>query len=147
MKITQISLTNFRSFKDTQVIDLAPVTLMFGPNSAGKSSVFSALFYIQQILEKKQCDPMYIDALNKKYIGGFENLVYKRDLSSTIKIKIKYELGNSKSKSYAYLYNLIDSELDIKLESPVKKTMSISTEFEIAWSKEKKQAYIKTYIV
>ena len=147
MKITQISLTNFRSFKDTQVIDLAPVTLMFGPNSAGKSSVFSALFYIQQILEKKQCDPMYIDALNKKYVGGFENLVYKRDLSSTIKIKIKYELGNSKSKSYAYLYDLIDSELDIKLESPVKKTMSISTEFEIAWSKEKKQAYIKTYIV
>ena len=147
MKITQISLTNFRSFKDTQVIDLAPITLMFGPNSAGKSSVFSALFYIQQILEKKQCDPMYIDALNKKYVGGFENLVYKRDLSSTIKIKIKYELGNSKSKSYAYLYDLIDSELDIKLESPVKKTMSISTEFEIAWSKEKKQAYIKTYIV
>lgn len=62
-------------------IDLAPITLMFGPNSAGKSSVFSALFYIQQILEKKQCDPMYIDALNKKYVGGFENLVYKRDLT------------------------------------------------------------------
>jgi len=147
MKITQISLTNFRSFKDTQVIDLAHVTLMFGPNSAGKSSVFSALFYIQQILEKKQCDPMYIDTLNKKYVGGFKNLVHKRDLNSTIKIKIKYELGNSKSKSYAYLYDLIDSELDIKLESPVKKTMSISTEFEISWSKKKNKAYVKTYIV
>lgn len=147
MKITQISLTNFRSFKDTQVIDLAPVTLMFGPNSAGKSSVFSALFYIQQILEKKQCDPMYIDALNKKYVRGFENLVYKRDLDSTIKIKIKYEIGNTVSKSYTYLYPLIEKELDIKLESPIKKTMSISTEFEIAWSRVKKKAYVKTYIV
>ena len=147
MKITQISLTNFRSFKDTQVIDLAPVTLMFGPNSAGKSSVFSALFYIQQILEKKQCDPMYIDTLNKKYVGGFENLVYKRDLDSTIKINIKYEVGETKSKSYTYLYPLIEKELDIKLESPVKKTISISTEFEIAWSRVKNKAYIKTYIV
>ena len=147
MKITQVSLTNFRSFKDTQVIDLAPVTLMFGPNSAGKSSVFSALFYIQQILEKKQCNPMYIDALNKKYVGGFKNLVHKRDLSSTIKIKIKYELGNTASKSYTYLYPLIEKELDIKLESPIKKTMSISTEFEIAWSRVKKKAYVKTYIV
>jgi len=147
MKITQISLTNFRSFKDTQVIDLAPVTLMFGPNSAGKSSVFSALFYIQQILEKKQCDPMYIDVLNKKYVGGFKNLVHKRDLNSTIKIKIRYDRSNSKSKSYTYLYDLIEQELDIKLESPVKKTMSISTEFEIAWSHVKKTAYVKTYIV
>ena len=147
MKITQISLTNFRSFKDTQVIDLAPVTLMFGPNSAGKSSIFSALFYIQQILDKKQCDPMYIDALNKKYVGGFENLVHKRDLDSTIKIKIKYELGNEPSRSYTYLYPLIEKDLDIKLESPVKKAISISTEFEIAWSKTNNKAYIKSYTV
>lgn len=147
MKITQVSLTNFRSFKDTQVIDLAPVTLMFGPNSAGKSSIFSALFYIQQILDKKQCDPMYIDALNKKYVGGFKNLVHKRDLDSTIKIKIKYELGNEPSRSYTYLYPLIEKDLDIKLESPVKKAISISTEFEIAWSKINNKAYIKSYTV
>ena len=147
MKITQVSLTNFRSFKDTQVIDLAPVTLMFGPNSAGKSSIFSALFYIQQILDKKQCDPMYIDALNKKYVGGFKNLVHKRDLDSTIKIKITYELGDEQRKSYSYLYPLIEKELDIKLESPINKTFSISTEFEIAWSKLNRAAYVKTYMV
>ena len=147
MKITQVSLTNFRSFKDTQIIDLAPVTLMFGPNSAGKSSIFSALFYIQQILDKKQCDPMYIDALNKKYVGGFKNLVHKRDLDSTIKIKIKYELGAEPSRSYTYLYPLIEKDLDIKLESPVKKALSISTEFEIAWSKINNKAYIKSYTV
>lgn len=147
MRITQISLTNFRSFKETQIFDLAPVTLMFGPNSVGKSSIFSALFYLQQILEKGQCNPMYIDPLGKKYVGGFRNLVHKRDLNSTIKIKIKYELGPVKSNSYSYLYNLIESELDIKLASPVKETMSISTEFEIAWCKNKKDAYVKTYVV
>lgn len=50
MKITKISLTNFRSFKATQSIELAPVTLLFGPNSVGKSSVLMALAYVQQIL-------------------------------------------------------------------------------------------------
>ena len=30
MRITNLSLTNFRSFKDTQSIDFAPVTLLFG---------------------------------------------------------------------------------------------------------------------
>ncbi|WP_201535350.1 AAA family ATPase [Psychrobacter ciconiae] len=148
MRITQISLTNFRSFKETQVFDLSPVTLMFGPNSAGKSSIFSALFYVQQILEKGQCNPMYLDALGKKYVGGFKNLVYKRNLESTIKIKIKYEFDHqAEGTSYAYLYNLIESELDIKLDSPAKQTVSISTEFEIAWCKNKKDAYVKTYVV
>ncbi|WP_226024142.1 AAA family ATPase [Pseudomonas aeruginosa] len=57
MRITEIALTNFRSFQVTQSIALAPVTLLFGPNSVGKSSVLMALFYIQQMLEKGQCDP------------------------------------------------------------------------------------------
>lgn len=147
MRITQISLTNFRSFKETQVFDLAPVTLMFGPNSAGKSSIFSALFYVQQILEKGQCNPMYLDALGKKYIGGFKNLVHKRDLEKTIKIKIKFDLDSSKVRSYSYLYSLIESELNIKLKSPVTEVKSITVEFEIAWSKIKNNAYIKTYLV
>ena len=148
MRITQISLTNFRSFKETQVFDLALVTLMFGLNSAGKSSIFSALFYVQQILEKGQCNPMYIDALGKKYVGGFKNLVYKRNLESTIKIKIKYEFDHqAEGVSYGYLYDLIESDLDIKLDSPAKETMSISTEFEIAWCKKRQDAYIKTYVV
>ena len=147
MRITQISLTNFRSFKETQVFDLAPVTLMFGPNSAGKSSIFSALFYVQQILEKGQCNPMYLDALGKKYIGGFKNLVHKRDLDTTIKIKIKFDLGSSNVRSYSYLYPLIESELNIKLNSPVKEVKSMTAEFEIAWSKIKNDAYIKNYLI
>lgn len=95
MKITKISLTNFRAFKQTQTIEFAPVTLLFGPNSVGKSTVLKALFYVQQILSKGQCNPMYLDALNKKYIGGFENLVHKRDLDTNITLKIEYEKGDA----------------------------------------------------
>ena len=51
MRITKLSLTNFRSFKETQTIEFAPVTLLFGPNSVGKSTVLMALFYLQEILD------------------------------------------------------------------------------------------------
>ncbi|WP_179213516.1 AAA family ATPase [Pseudomonas aeruginosa] len=80
MRITEIALTNFRSFQVTQSIALAPVTLLFGPNSVGKSSVLMALFYIQQMLEKGQCDPQRIDALGEKHVGGFKSLVNGRDM-------------------------------------------------------------------
>jgi predicted ATPase len=43
MRITKLSLTNFRSFKETQTIEFAPVTLLFGANSVGKSTVLMGL--------------------------------------------------------------------------------------------------------
>lgn len=147
MKITKISLTNFRAFKQTQTIDFAPVTLLFGPNSVGKSTVLKALFYVQQILEKGQCNPMYLDALNKKYIGGFENLVHKRDLDTNITLKIEYDKGDAIGSSYAYLYELLSEELDIQLSSPIIDARTIAVEFEIAWHKFERTAYIKTYRV
>ncbi|WP_180022221.1 AAA family ATPase [Acinetobacter sp. YH16044] len=147
MKITKISLTNFRAFKQTQTIEFAPVTLLFGPNSVGKSTVLKALFYVQQILSKGQCNPMYLDALNKKYIGGFENLVHKRDLNTNITLKIEYDKGDAIGSSYAYLYELLSEELDIQLSSPVVDAKTIAIEFEIAWHKFEKTAYIKTYRV
>ncbi|WP_174208635.1 AAA family ATPase [Shewanella halifaxensis] len=74
MRITKLSLTNFRSFKATQTIDFAPVTLLFGPNSVGKSTVLMALFYLQQILSKGQCDPARIDALGGNLSVGLRTL-------------------------------------------------------------------------
>ena len=34
--LTGITLENFKAFKDPQFIPIKPITLVFGPNSAGK---------------------------------------------------------------------------------------------------------------
>lgn len=145
MKITKISLTNFRAFKQTQTIEFAPVTLLFGPNSVGKSTVLKALFYVQQILSKGQCNPMYLDALNKKYIGGFENLVHKRDLDTNITLKIEYDKGDAIGSSYVHLADLLGDVIDLQMSSPIIDANKVAIEFEISWSKFEKNAYIKTY--
>jgi hypothetical protein len=46
MRITQLRLENFKSFKEPTTIDFAPVTLLFGSNSAGKSSIIQALSFL-----------------------------------------------------------------------------------------------------
>lgn len=145
MKITKISLTNFRAFKQTQTIEFAPVTLLFGPNSVGKSTVLKALFYVLQILSKGQCNPMYLDALNKKYIGGFENLVHKRDLDTNITLKIEYDKGDAIGSSYVHLADLLGDVIDLQMSSPIIDASKVAIEFEISWSKYEKDAYIKTY--
>ena len=41
--ITQLTLGGFQTIKHVSLIDLAPITLLFGPNSSGKSSIQDAL--------------------------------------------------------------------------------------------------------
>ena len=146
MQITKLSLTNFKSFKKEQTIEIFPVTLLFGPNSVGKSSVLMALFYLQQILDKGQCDPQRIEALGGKLVGGFKNLVHRRNMKESITIKIEYDKSNRVGSSYDFLADLIgEGELAIRLSSPVIDARKIAIEFIISWSEQKQTAYIANY--
>lgn len=142
MKITKLSLTNFRSFKETQDIEFAPITLLFGPNSVGKSSVLMSLFYLQQILSKGQCDPKELDALGGKRIGGFESLVNGRNTSNRITIKVDIDKSGEIGATFAKLPDLIDNNFGLTVESPCGIADSFSVEIELAWSEKKETAYV-----
>ena len=158
MYLTRLSLTNFRSFGEkTQTIDFGKVTLLFGPNSVGKSTVLLALFYVQEILGKGDCNPQYIEALGDKYVGGFKNLVNGKDLNKTIKIKLEYK-KSALGSSYFDVMDLIkngdippkldDDEMpsfDFALmESASMEASKIAVELEIAWTKlNDGRAYVK----
>ncbi len=49
--VTSLSIGGFKSFGDLQTLELAPITLLFGPNSAGKSSILQALLLMKQTAE------------------------------------------------------------------------------------------------
>lgn len=50
-KITAIELENFQAIDRRVRIELKPITLLYGPNSAGKSSVFDAIELLQILLD------------------------------------------------------------------------------------------------
>ena len=49
----QISMTNFKSWRETGPIRLAPLTGFFGANSSGKSSLLQMLLLLKQTVESK----------------------------------------------------------------------------------------------
>jgi len=55
--ITNISIENFKGIRDRVSLELKPITLLFGPNSAGKSTIFQALQYAREVLERHNLDP------------------------------------------------------------------------------------------
>ncbi|HIF9403011.1 TPA: AAA family ATPase [Photobacterium damselae] len=146
MKITKLTLTNFRSFQRSQTIEFAPLTLLFGPNSVGKSSVLMALFYLHGLLRTGECSPVRIDSLNSKYIGGFKSLIHGRDLTQAMVIRLDFDKLDTIGSNYSELAELFE-DFDLILESPCVVSREVGVEFEIRWSESRETAYVSTYRV
>jgi predicted ATPase len=92
--IRSISLRNFKGFSDQVRIELRPITLLFGANSAGKSSVLQALQYMREVLERQNVNAdRTMQGGEAIDLGGFMNLVHGRDPKSQIEIEVEMSLG------------------------------------------------------
>ena len=88
MRLSRLEITNFKGIGNKQVIALAPITLLFGPNSAGKSTILQSLHYVREVLARGNPDPDQTIAGGLIDLGGFANLIHGHDLSRTMTIKL-----------------------------------------------------------
>lgn len=92
--LERILLSNFQGYKGSKAIDLAPLTLIFGPNSGGKSSVMRSLLLLKQSFASGN---PYVSDLS--YVGqsvnlvGFPNVVFGH--SAKERLVVGCELSNS----------------------------------------------------
>lgn len=94
MRLTRIEIKNFKGIGTRQSIDLRPITLLFGPNSAGKSTILQALHYLREILERGNVDPDRTIAGGLIDLGGFATLVHNHELDRTVTLKVALDLRN-----------------------------------------------------
>ena len=80
MKITSLTVGGFKGIKHKATITLAPITLFFGANSTGKSTVLHTLLYLYEVIAKRNFDAQYSSITGESlYFGGFKNLVHGKD--------------------------------------------------------------------
>ncbi len=87
MLINSLGLKNFKCFEELDV-KFAPITLLTGANSSGKSSLINAIL---AVLQTEQF-PFYL-SINGKYInlGGFEEIIFGKDISKELTIEINLQ--------------------------------------------------------
>lgn len=100
MTITAIELENFKGFSDRVRIELKPITLLVGANSAGKSSVFHALMYLRNILVDDDPFGRVLGLSPEHDLGGFRNVVHKHDVTTPIVMRIEMDLGLGSGGTY-----------------------------------------------
>lgn len=99
--ISAIELENFQTFSKNQRARLAPLTLIFGPNSAGKSSIIRALRFISENLQPTSTRLQNVTFSNGSLnLQSFQNIVHRHDESLQIRIAIETCEIESRAKYY-----------------------------------------------
>ena len=91
MAITSITIENFKGIGDAVTIPIRPITLLFGKNSAGKSTVLQALRYLREI-----CDGLKMEEKLQK--------IREKNKSEDPRLQEMYELRDMlKAAHFLYL--------------------------------------------
>lgn len=78
-------LGNFKAFAETQRIPIKPITLIFGPNSGGKSSIIHGLVLAHEANREGKLDiKRTLLGGDSVDLGGFRQYVHRRDLGRTV---------------------------------------------------------------
>lgn len=89
--LSSLQIKNFKAWKDTGPIRLAPLTVIFGANSAGKSSLGHLLLALKQtVLSADRKRPLHLGDENALIdLGTFAECLHNHDLTG----KLAFELG------------------------------------------------------
>jgi predicted ATPase len=92
--LTELSIRNFKAWKNTGKVRLAPITVFFGSNSAGKTSLLQFLLMLRQTAESPDRHRVLHpgDRNTPVELGTFRELTFEHDLSNEIEFAFAWGL-------------------------------------------------------
>ena len=90
MTFTELRLAGFKPFGDLQTLRLAPLTLVYGPNSSGKSSIIQSLLLTKQSLEGSPRLAELVPRGDFTDLGSFAALVHRHRVAKPFTVGFSY---------------------------------------------------------
>jgi len=86
-------IKNFKSLRDSNKINIKPITFLVGPNSSGKTSFLQSILMLRQTVESK--DPRSALILQDHIdLGSFKDVVWKHNLKNIISVNFSDSNSN-----------------------------------------------------
>lgn len=95
--LTELSVTNFKSWQSIAGMRIAPITGVFGTNSSGKSSVFQLLLMLKQTVESSDRSQVleFGDEKSLTNLGSFRDVVFDHKQPGSIEFTLSWKLDKS----------------------------------------------------
>lgn len=150
MRITSLEIENFRCFGTRTRVDFAPITLLFGANSVGKSSILGALDLMRVLMSEvnpsiteDRCVGTLAD------VGGFQSMVHDHNVDRVIRIRLLVDLSGATTE-----HDLDDEDAPLVTEAARDPLEGVDDELEevwvecaLTWSHVRRRAWVSSFIV
>ena len=98
MKLTSIELTNFKAIGESVVIPVRPITLFFGANSAGKSSILQCLAMLaQSVTVEGLMGTAHLSGRGSLVdAGNYRDFIHQHDITKPFECKFNFDMDVEK---------------------------------------------------
>jgi predicted ATPase len=95
--LTKLRIENFKGWKDTGIIKMAPITVFFGPNSSGKSSIGQFLMMLKQTVESADRRAVLYPGGKGSAVqlGSYQQMVFQRNTKNMIVFDYEWNLSKA----------------------------------------------------
>ena len=149
MAITRITIENFKGIAERVEVDLKPITVLFGANSAGKSTLLQAMLYLRELLERRNADADRLQARGSSIdLGGFRQLVHGHDPSREVKIEVTVEVSDDGLPVIPVVeLALVNAASADFMENGISGVQTVGVEIGIRWDADRQCPQIHSYAV
>ena len=108
-----LELENFKAFGKRSRIPFAPITLIFGENSAGKSTILQALYLLKQTLESRETGALLLPRTENGIVdlGSFQEMLFDHDLKRTLSIRVDTKLDRELAIEFSFKRSSLEEEV------------------------------------
>src|SRR5262249_16341862 len=135
--ITAITIENFKGIGEPVRLELRPITLLFGMNSSGKSSILHPLIYPRPVFSPHTPHAhRTLSAAECLDLGGYQTFVYNHDLKRSVRLRFDLDLKDvdlPSSRSWNWLTGN-DASLKAMFDPVSQETTSGWVQVVISWS-------------
>ena len=112
-----ISLKNFRSIRDATV-DLAPLTVIYGKNGSGKSSLLYGLLTLRNFLSNPNQNMPSLFSYPSIQLGGFNEIVYGHDNRLNTEMAVRVSNPDKLSSCFTLAVGESGGQVQISFDKP-----------------------------
>ena len=108
-----LELENFKAFGKRARIPFAPITFIFGENSAGKSTILQALYLLKQTLERGEAGTLLLPRTENGLVdlGSFQEMLFDHDLEKTLSIRVDTKLDRELGIEFSFKRSSYETEV------------------------------------
>lgn len=101
--LKEYQISNFKAFDGPETLPIKPITLIFGPNSSGKSSILQSLLMLKQTLADRENAPAPLlfkgDLVD---LGSYRELVHRHEAERSFSVKVTMRMPKGLDEPFEY---------------------------------------------